>query len=177
MEFLDRADEEVVSQQADRDEEAESKEVDDEDETGAKAVNDDGYEREDETEDEIEDETDDAIYEAENQAMLEHYQARDCTVVRNSKGQVVQAFVTYPDGTWGPIYHGSLRDVARPVSVTSSTRKSETPIMLSDVPASAEGVTDLGHREIAESEQQWEIHLRPKQDDSPKSQSPDQPRR
>ena len=35
------------------------------------------------------------------------------------------------------------------------------------------GVTYLGHREVPESEQQWEIHLQPKHDGSPKGPSPD----
>ncbi len=69
----------------------------------------------------------DSTYEAENQAMLEAYQATSCDVCRNSKGQVVQASVTYSDGTSDIVYHGSLRDVVGPVSVTSSTRSSEAP--------------------------------------------------
>ena len=67
-----------------------------------------------------------STYEAENQAILEAYQAQECTVVRNLKGEVVQASVTYTDGSSEPIYHVSARDVVGPVSVTSSTKKSET---------------------------------------------------
>jgi hypothetical protein len=65
-----------------------------------------------------------AAYEAENQAMMRHYEATSCAVVRNPKGEVVQASVTYPDGTSDVVYHGSVRDVVGPVTVTSSTRRS-----------------------------------------------------
>jgi hypothetical protein len=65
-----------------------------------------------------------STYESENQAILEAYQAISCTVVRNLKGEVVQASVTYPDGTSDVVYHGSVRDVVGPVTVTSSTRRS-----------------------------------------------------
>jgi hypothetical protein len=52
--------------------------------------------------------------------MLKAYDAQECVVVRNSKGEVVQASVMHPDGTWELVYHVSARDVVGPVSVTSS---------------------------------------------------------
>jgi hypothetical protein len=61
-----------------------------------------------------------STYEAENQRMLEAYQATSCTVVRNWKGEVVQAHMTYPDRTSEMVHHVSPRDVVGPVSVTSS---------------------------------------------------------
>jgi len=64
-----------------------------------------------------------STYEAENQAMLAAYQAASCTVVRNSNGCVVQAHMTYPDGTSEMVHHVSPRDVAGPVCVTSSEAK------------------------------------------------------
>ena len=112
-----------------------------------------------------------STYEAENQAMLEHFNARSCTVARDQAGKVVQASVTFPDGTSEPIYHVSVRDAVGPVSVTSSTRKSETPRTLSTVHPNGVRATYEGHLEIPESEQQWEIHLQPKHDGSPKNPS------
>jgi hypothetical protein len=50
----------------------------------------------------------DTKYEAENQAMLEHYGAVEVAVVRNHKGEVLQAAAKFPDGTWDILYHASL---------------------------------------------------------------------
>jgi hypothetical protein len=51
--------------------------------------------------------------------------------------------------------------------------KSETQKARSSVLPSGARVTYGGHRELPESEQQWEIHLRPKPSPDPQNQSPD----
>jgi hypothetical protein len=91
-------------------------------------------------------------YEAENQAMLEHFGAKSCTVIRNAQAKVVEAWVEYPDGTPELIYHLSPRDVVGPVSVTSSETKAKPEEQSTVLPNSAR-VTYGGHREVPESEQ------------------------
>jgi hypothetical protein len=62
-------------------------------------------------------------YEAENQSMLQVYEAESCDVVRNSKGQVISAAVMYPDGRSEVVYDclSSAREPG-PVFVSSSRR-------------------------------------------------------
>jgi hypothetical protein len=108
----------------------------------------------------------DSPYEEENQAMLEAYHATCCAVVRDSMGVVVQAHMTYPDGRSEMVHHTSPRDVLGPVTVTSSTRRHEHQELSVERPNGVP-VTYEGHREVPESEQTWEIHLRPKR--SPES--------
>jgi hypothetical protein len=67
-------------------------------------------------------------FEAENQAMMRHYQAHACDVVRNLKGEVTHAVMHYSDGRSELVHHSSSS--ARhpgPAYVTSSQLSSETP--------------------------------------------------
>jgi hypothetical protein len=58
-------------------------------------------------------------FEAENQAMMRHYQAHACDVVRNLKGEVISAVMHYLDGSSEVVYHAGVSRPA-PVYVTSS---------------------------------------------------------
>ena len=62
-------------------------------------------------------------YEKENRELLEHYDAVEVTVVRNEKGQVLNAAATFADGGTDVLFHASLRGI-RPegISVTTTRR-------------------------------------------------------
>jgi hypothetical protein len=67
-------------------------------------------------------------FEAENQAMLRHYQAHACDVVRNLKGEVISAVMHYLDGSSEVVYHNGLSGPRpAPVYVTSSQLSAEQP--------------------------------------------------
>jgi hypothetical protein len=64
-------------------------------------------------------------FEAENQAMLRHYQAQACDVVRNSHGQVISAVMHYLDGSSEVVYHSSLSGPRTGTVYATSSRLSD----------------------------------------------------
>jgi hypothetical protein len=67
----------------------------------------------------------DAKYETENQDALSAYGAEKLHVVRDWRGNVLQAVATYADGTQDILFHNVSREsLGGPVHVSSSTRSS-----------------------------------------------------